>query len=411
MYSNTKGEVMFKTPIIKMYAEVMYHLKDMLQIDVTVGITDMNKFVMYRPGDDLIFPLKSGDPIPEDDISIQDCIKTGESNLIPFVPAEVYGIPFKGMSFPIKDKNGKLHGVAAIGISLQKEKLIEGELNTVIDKIVRISESIAHSVNSVGDITSEISEVSSVTEEITASIEEISASTQMVSNVSTEALEMGTNVKIKAESGQGGLNDLTEAVEKMSSISQTVTNQIKALSDTMLQINNMVGLIDNISAQTNLLALNASIEAARAGEQGRGFAVVADEVSKLAEQSSNATKEISIVVNNISTDLKIVLDTTTESNEIGSKSVETSNKVKSEIISILNDIDVMGNFIDEISKKAALQNDATDQITYAIESLAQSTQLLLTNAGDINKVVQSEHQQIAKVSDEVIIAKDRIISQ
>ena len=71
---------------------------------------------------------------------------------------------------------------------------------------------------------------------------------------------------------------------------------LRGLCDPSQQISAIVGTISDIAARTDLLALNASIESIRAGEHGRGFAIVADEVRKLAEQASDATREISSLI-------------------------------------------------------------------------------------------------------------------
>jgi len=68
---------------------------------------------------------------------------------------------------------------------------------------------------------------------------------------------------------------------------------VDSLSESSLQIQEVVKVIDQIASQTRLLALNATIEAARVGEMGKGFAVVASEVKELANQTQSATQRVS----------------------------------------------------------------------------------------------------------------------
>ncbi len=67
---------------------------------------------------------------------------------------------------------------------------------------------------------------------------------------------------------------------------------IDDLQKSVLEIEQMVGVVRDISNKTDLLALNASIEAARAGHAGKGFAVVADEVGRLSERSQHSIEAV-----------------------------------------------------------------------------------------------------------------------
>ncbi len=57
-----------------------------------------------------------------------------------------------------------------------------------------------------------------------------------------------------------------------------------------------------------MLCLNAAIEAARFGELGRGFGVVAKEVRKLADDSAQSVKKISVSLQTIKSSVNILAE-------------------------------------------------------------------------------------------------------
>jgi methyl-accepting chemotaxis protein len=120
------------------------------------------------------------------------------------------------------------------------------------------------------------------------------------SSASSETSQRVNATAIATEELSGSIQEIGDQASRglamaQSAVGDTERTQdaIRLLNDAADRIGSVVSAISAVAARTNLLALNATIEAARAGEAGKGFAVVASEVKALANQTSQATKDIS----------------------------------------------------------------------------------------------------------------------
>jgi methyl-accepting chemotaxis protein len=138
-----------------------------------------------------------------------------------------------------------------------------------------------------------------------------------------------------------------------------VEQAMRTLAEASDRIGSVVGVIARIAGQTNLLALNATIEAARAGEAGRGFAVVAQEVKALAEQTSQATAEISAQIAQVQNATRTGVERVTEIASIVS-SVSRANEA--------------------IARAIREQSGVTAEIARAAADASRQSQLILTAA-------------------------------
>lgn len=202
--------------------------------------------------------------------------------------------------------------------------------------------------------------------------------------------EKSKTMVTEATEGTKDVNDTAEVIKSLGVQIKTSEKNMTNLSERSVEIQSIVGVIENIAAQTNLLALNASIEAARAGEYGKGFAVVAQEVRKLAESTSHSTANIQKLTSSLHQEIEQALSSTRTSGELVEKGVTVSLATAEKIELILNTIEGSKGDISAIQQmieeQKQLSADVKHELLDAKQLFMQAEDLIIEHIEDAKAV-------------------------
>lgn len=266
---------------------------------------------------------------------------------------------------PNFDDFGNVCGVTKFG----SEITTQVEVEEVVTKLAHeFSESTKNiSEKSIG-VARGAQSLGATTEEMNATIEELTASINSIAQNAKNTDIIAKSTHEEAEIGSKAIHKAIEAMELISKSSEDISEIVKVISE--------------IASQTNLLAFNAAIEAARAGEHGLGFSVVADEVRKLAERSSQATKEISKLINESVKRVAVGSEISRQAGDAFDKIVTGVSKTTDAITEVTHAAEEQIIAAREISTAIQQVSEEAEKSATASESIAMGTQEL-SNGADI----------------------------
>jgi len=278
------------------------------------------------------------------------------------------------------------------------DSMIAG-ISEATDKVEKLGESVVQIRDSMNEVSVGSTETAESIQVQMQRTEQIQEHIVLVKNTAAQIEQNMQETTKRVEDGKAQMEVLALQVEKSMSANGQVLERMRALNEYTSQMNTIIETITSIANSTGMLALNASIEAARAGEAGRGFAVVAGQISALANQTKEATVNITELIRNINKELVSVetaVDVVTQSNQANSECTQT---VSDNFAGINHGTDNVNQKTQELMEIVHKLEAANSDIVDNIQTISAITEEVSAHAGETYNACEGNTVLVSAVTE------------
>jgi methyl-accepting chemotaxis protein len=262
-------------------------------------------------------------------------------------------------------------------------------LQQLTGRTLEVTASLSTATREISAVTSQqaatTAEQAAAVNETTATIEEVRRTAEQSSERAQMVSDMAGNSLTLADGGLQAVKNAEDGMLSLKDQVRQIAETILALSEQTQQIGEIIATVNDIADQSNLLALNAAMEAARAGEAGKSFAVVAGEVRNLAEQSRQATRQVSGILGDIQKAANTAVMVTEQGTRRAENGLSLAQTTAGAIRNMREQIQQVTQAAQQIAASARQQLAGMDQITHAMSDINQGAKQSQTGMRQIEQ--------------------------